>query len=460
MTLVVAAGNDPIPVSRAKTEASLNKNIIVVASLRKDGSPSKFTSYGDAVTVSAPSNYSLRTYDFEGNAVDFMGTSGATPLVTGTVGGFTYLSRHHLTTRQADLLLKKTATPLPYLPSNHSLGAGMLNAYKIGMVAFRIKEGCQQYSTESQRDQCLSDLLENEDTYRFNETSTQLFDEAMESFPECLSPRRISEGRINDCERTEAFNNLRRAFLLNPTDAKTLNAVICVKEEHFEGEGVAFYRSLAESLQKGDDEIIADICRNERKAHLITYLSRPMILNALHHIKQCSSAKFAEFAFTSLPNLPFFEESKKLILAHPGLEQRTLRAFSRSIANNAEQFSNPQELLEKILTHPNASSLVLGTLTKSVADNAEKLPNPQELLEKIFANPKNGGIVLGALSRAIIDNAEKLPNPQALLEKILTHPNINEIVLEVLYEKLQSNIRYRPLRMKVRRQLREQFNKR
>ena len=174
-TIITAAGNFRRPVSSIKTRASLDKKIIVVASLSSSGYPSDFTNYGDAVTLSAPSDRFMRSYDYEGNSKDFGGTSAAAALVTGTLGGFTLLSRQHLTTLQADGLLRKTAISLPNLPSGHSPGAGMLNSYKVGMVALRIRERCRIYVTESLRNKCLSHLLKTEETYLFNNLRVQSF---------------------------------------------------------------------------------------------------------------------------------------------------------------------------------------------------------------------------------------------------------------------------------------------
>ena len=255
VTFVIAAGNHKMPLSLSLTETSLNKKAIVVSSLTPLGFPSKFTGYG-AVTVSAPSNNSIRSYDYEGNATFFGGTSGATSLVTGTLAGFTLLSRHHLTVRQADYLLRKTAIPLPRLPRKHLLGAGMLNAYKIGRVALRIREQCQRDPSGFRRDECLSNLLESKQTYHFSEMSDRFFREAQASFEETSS--------VDDCKKTEAFSNLRRAFLLNPTNVEVLKYLIDVRRKYF-GYSLhgAFYQSLLSTLQKEEEEIIEHICQKE-----------------------------------------------------------------------------------------------------------------------------------------------------------------------------------------------------
>ena len=436
-TLVVAAGNGRFSVEPAQEEASLNKTIIVVASLAPDGSPSAFTNYGDAVTISAPSDTSLRSYDYEGNRTNFGFTSGAAPLVTGTLGGFTLLSRHHLSTRQADLLLRKTAVPLPNLPREHLMGAGMLNSYKIGMVALRIKEQCQRYSMESRRNRCLSGLLENDETYQFNEMSTRFFEEAMKSFPECL-PKEETQS-VDNCEKTKAFNNLRRSALLNPTDPKIWKAMVCVKEKSFEDKGIEeggridFYRSLAKNLQEQKDnkEIIENICTNEQQASLTRYLPKSLLIHWLRE-KKCSS-KTLEVALNSLfDNFSLSQELIDEIFAHPNMTEKTFAYASNNLfffhLDNHEG-TYPQALLEKIFDHQTLSKDILNRLIGIMFRLfPDKVFNPEDLVEQIFNHQNTTGHSIALMSHEIssMENFDKLSNPQDLFEKILNHPKVNK----------------------------------
>ncbi len=346
-TFVVSANNDGKLVPSVKRKLSLDKKIIVVASLAPDGRPSNFTSFGDTVTISAPSDFSIRSYDDEGNPHNFSGTSGAAPLVTGTLGGFTLLSQLHLNTRQADLLLRKTAIPIPNLPTGHLLGAGMLNAYKIGMIAHRIKNRCRDQRGDG-KDKCLSDLLESEGTYRFEEESSRLFEEAMESFPQCSGKQ---SGNIDDCgDKMEAFNNLRRAALLNSTDPKMWDAVACVKE-YFGVKKIAFYRSLAKHLyEKADeDKILADICTGRTLSSRFTkYLSESSFLNLIMK-EECSPLRVERGLHYMLDRgIRSVMVLIKEILDHPKVTDYILDNLSNTVRANPDKFFNPQELLGQI----------------------------------------------------------------------------------------------------------------
>ena len=362
-TLIVSAGNKGSTVEPAKTEASLNKNIIVVASLAPNGFPWVLTNYGEAVTISVPSDKSVRSYDYNGNAEDFGETSSGTPFVTGSLGGFTLLSRYHLSTHQAHLLLKKTAIPIPNLPQQHLMGVGMLNSYKIGMTALKIKDRCQRYSTNPRKNKCLSDALENDETYRFDETSTRLFEEAVNSFPECVASENRPKGGINDCERMEAFNNLRRSFLLNPTDVKTLNAVICVKEKYFESKATDFYRSLVNSLQRDDNEILKNICQNGPFASLSKYLPKFLIIDLIRR-EECSPKFFRFVAASHVKEAPTQELIEAILDHHPDANNTILLYLSYAIKGHIDTFSNPQRLVEKVLDHPNVNEASLKILSR------------------------------------------------------------------------------------------------
>ena len=433
VTLVTAAQNSPRLIPSGKREASFNKTALVVASLTPDGSPSEFTSYGEGVTISAPSDNSIRSYDYSGEAVSFGGTSGAAPLVTGVLGGFSLISKYHLSTYQADLLLRKTAIPLPNLPRKHLMGEGVLNAYKVGMVALRIKERCKSYTTKTRRNRCLFDSLENDETYRFDETGAGLFEEAMNSFPECVTPRRRPKKSIkNDCKRTEAFNNLRRASLLNPTDTKMLNAVICVKEKHFEGKGTPFYRSLLESLQKNDDEIIEDICKNEQRALWARYLPKSLLIDWIGQNK--CSLKFLEVALISLINHSSSLESIKDILAHPNVTEDVLL----QALENIDRIPNAEGLLDTILSHSDITSYVLG---KAAYRGVEWVSsNHQKFIERILNHPKSSEETVTEVIYTILDHSDSFfDTPQKYIEKILDHSKVTGRVLGSLFSEVINN---------------------
>ena len=104
-----------------------------------------FSQEHEEVHILAPSDSwrLITSSDENGTLRRFGGTSGAVPLVTGSLAGFEWLSGYHPTAKEVKLLLEQTA--IPTLSSNvepRLNGFGMVNAYKLGMVGKRLKEIC------------------------------------------------------------------------------------------------------------------------------------------------------------------------------------------------------------------------------------------------------------------------------------------------------------------------------
>ena len=217
-TVITSADNDRSATGNIKSGSAREGNIILVTNLAPNGLPSSFTNYADSTTVAAPSGRSLRSYDLQGDAGIFGGTSGATALVTGTLGGFTLLSGYALGTHQIVRLLKKTVIPLVGLPRSNLMGFGMLNSYKIGRVAQRLKQRC------GEEKECMASLLETEELYDFDGESARFFDRGRVLFDD-----------LNSCEQNTAFASLRRAAFLNPHRAEVWEAIARVKERYFQG---------------------------------------------------------------------------------------------------------------------------------------------------------------------------------------------------------------------------------
>ena len=240
--LVIAAGNShPAPVSEEKVSLSKNLNAILVGNLSQEGKKTDSSSEHEEVHIVAPSDYYLTTADNNGAYQRFSGTSGATPLVTGSLAAFEWLSGYHPTAEEAKLLLKNTA--IPTLNSNESPqknGAGMVNAYKLGMVGKKLKELC------GEDESCFKSKIQDPSTYEFPEDSDvlQVVDQA---FPEC-SVNHCSD-RFNICvDKASAIKKLRKAAFLNPYDKELWKQLACIyKSNGFTQDAkgaMSFYKAL------------------------------------------------------------------------------------------------------------------------------------------------------------------------------------------------------------------------
>ena len=116
--MVTSAGNDRMSMQPIKQELSASEEIITVGNCSIKGDPNDTSSFSAKITLCAPSDNFLTSYDFEGNAQLFGGTSGASPTVTGALAAFTAITGYSLNPREAVKLLRKTAIPHPRF-ANH-----------------------------------------------------------------------------------------------------------------------------------------------------------------------------------------------------------------------------------------------------------------------------------------------------------------------------------------------------
>ena len=166
MVVVHAAENGRTIMNPIERKYARQKNIISVANCGTDGNPYPSSSYAPEITICAPSASSdisgIRSYNFEGVPLMFGGTSGAASQVTAALVAFTAITGYSLNSHESIKILKRTAIPHPYLPTQSNMGAGMLNTWKIGEVAFKLRKQCQKDNS------CYADSLQSEDTFKFS----------------------------------------------------------------------------------------------------------------------------------------------------------------------------------------------------------------------------------------------------------------------------------------------------
>ena len=114
--VVVSSGNDfPFKLNDIKVKASKSYNVVLAGSFSPKGFVSEFSQSGSEVHILAPSDYWITSAGKSGEYRKFGGTSGAAPLITGSLAGFEWLSGYHPTAKEAKILLEKTALSHPAL---------------------------------------------------------------------------------------------------------------------------------------------------------------------------------------------------------------------------------------------------------------------------------------------------------------------------------------------------------
>ena len=195
--VVTSAGNKFFGrLGEMKSKASKKFDVINVGSLSYEGFVSDYSVSGTEIHIMAPSGGGLSTVGKNGEPKQFGGTSGATPLVTGSLAGFEWLSGYHPTSKEAKILLEKTALPTLHSHETPQLnGVGLVNAYKLGEVGKRLKEKCKGKSMF-----CFKAEILNEENYHFD-IDEHLKEDLNRVFPSCTIGKQPQKPvGISDCE--------------------------------------------------------------------------------------------------------------------------------------------------------------------------------------------------------------------------------------------------------------------
>ncbi len=248
--IVTASGNEyPIGVEQIKSEASKEFSAILVGSFSPTGRVSAFSSSGEEVHILAPSDHFLTSADDQGKYREFAGTSGAAPLVTGSLAGFEWLSGYHPTAKESKRLLEKTALPtLESFEKPRRNGVGLLNTYKLGMVAKRLRKKCK-----NKKSSCFKKEIENNENYRF-QVDPNLEKELTRVFPSCAMKNESEPQEkvvSSSCEdQKKVFKQLRKASLLTssePARKKYLDSLSCIYEEKGFSQNAKILKRLAKA---------------------------------------------------------------------------------------------------------------------------------------------------------------------------------------------------------------------
>ena len=315
--IVTSAGNNKndVPpehlIPYNKTKASQEFDVIIVGSLSPTGRISGFSQMGEEVHIVAPSNYELTTANDNGKYEKFSGTSGATPLVTGSLGGFTLLAGYQPTPEEAKLLLKNTA--IPTLVSNEDnknirSGVGMVNAYKLGMVGKRLKQTCGTNIS------CFKEYIQKDATYQFPEDKG-LFQEVNQAFPECSSNQCQNKSNSVCADKASTFKRLRKAAFLNPHNKELWQHISCI---YYSGD-------FAQNAKGAMSVYKAIFGMTEGYDSLLAYKSCEVDTDCIH-----------------VPSCSYFERTGRILL-QPASKDYVAECQGTALCNNKCRCTNNEE---------------------------------------------------------------------------------------------------------------------
>ena len=263
--IVVAAGNSfPKRLDDMEQQASRDFDVILVGSFSPKGFVSDFSQSGREVSILAPSDDWITSAGEKGEYKKFGGTSGAAPLVTGSLAAFEWLSGYHPTAQEAKILLEKTALPTVHSHEKPRInGAGLLNSYKLGEVAKRLKKKCRGRGVF-----CFKEEISKDENYHFSRDK-DLKEELSKVFPSCGFGKESSEvlSKVSSCEeKKEMFNRLRRSVLLSPRP-ELLRSLSCIYKRAGFSQNAEALKSLRWALDSSKElrARLKTVARQERE---------------------------------------------------------------------------------------------------------------------------------------------------------------------------------------------------
>jgi|GEM_PF-2373215 len=240
IAFVNSAGNTGFESSELNTlrkKYCESRDIFCVGSLAPIGLPSKFSSEGSGVLLSAPSDYSITTCPTNQPKCSlFGGTSGAAPQVSYTfkaaLEALPYLTKKHL-----EKLSLETRIMLPSNFENPlKNGHGMVNAYKTWRVVLKLAKNCQR--AVNKRD-CIDKEISKKDVFQFD--LPMKGSELSSRFPQCFGK---PPGNFSCTEQKENFLKLRQSAFLRPKDKKYWKVTSCVHKQAGHLETEKFYNNV------------------------------------------------------------------------------------------------------------------------------------------------------------------------------------------------------------------------
>ncbi len=391
--LVHAAGNShPQPLSSAENKASRDYNAIIVGSMSPEGVRSSFSQEGEAVTIMAPSDHYLTSATSTGHYRKYSGTSGATPLVTGSLAGFEWMAGYHPTAEEAKTLLEKTAIPTPYSKDKpRKNGAGMVNAYKLAMVGKQLKQACGKNIS------CFKDLIKKDDIYQFPEDEAVI--EALDkAFPYCSSTCTAEELKTESscADKAQAFKDLRKQAFLNPQNKALWKKMACVYAQGGFGKNTAFALNIYNTLsgRPNRDPIgssggyLADIyCQKDEDCALATPCSE----------KPGSRLQIMSRSFVERHYLQCLEQNRKYPLCNGKCRCGSQESITEPLSSPAKPGSEDEKRKRRVQSTTTYSVACINFqcikgMKVEISDMPAEPPAPKQKAEPP-ANPTGGGAV-------------------------------------------------------------------
>jgi hypothetical protein len=322
---------------------------VLVGSLTPFGIVSSFSQETEETTITAPSDGLQLAKEKE--LIKFGGTSGATPLVTGSIA-YALALLPDLNYDEVRVLLSNTAihtTNSRQKPVRKN-GAGMLNSLKLLRVAEKLQK--ENFSKLSPKERM--EKLQETELYDFN--SLDLEERTQKAF------QKFQNNNEDLCEKRAAFDELRTIFLLTESDSSRKILSDIYKGLGFEMDAL-FYQGLTKDPEEYKKVLhaIADIRTTEKSSGgqnledhfkisvVRAYAQEGQLLNNLDHV--------AEF-------------EKKVSEENRGKFYELLNETSQPRYVKTAEYPDSEMNLEtrqKLLSNPNTSAAIKAQAVRNIS---------------------------------------------------------------------------------------------
>ena len=429
-------------------KASKKFDLILVGSLSPDGLISDTSNSNKEVHILAPDAL-INTTQWN-HTYSFTNNHGASSLVTGSLAGFEWLAGYHPTAEEAKILLKNTAIPTIYSHEKpRTNGAGLLNAYKLGMVGKRLKQKCpidscddlqskrkrKKCVRENQRQQkvCFQREINNKENYAFN-LDPGLTTDIATAFPSCGTQNATDQN--NDCTTKERiFKRLRQAVFLNPEKKDLWTYLSCIyKAEGFSQNSEALDRiSLALSPKQ---EIIGTLKKEMASQNARFDFIRPLLsITEESERTQTASQLIQQFPDHTM-NVIKKMESEVSVEILTSLQNNTDPSVRRGVAQGANQLERKESAVllnnlrrdnsPKVRAAVARSSSFLGSRRGAVLLNKlRKDENP----EVRMAVADGAGSLGGKRGANILRSFKKDPSPEVRTRAVANASDVSDRII-------------------------------
>jgi hypothetical protein len=221
-----------------KEDAGSRGAIILADAVKPYGAFRDLREVSTATSISAPSDEFVLLSGAKNGAIyaHFTGAGGAVPIVAGSLADFEAITGYRLTPMEAKTLLAATA-----IPKVDDSSSGIVNTYKIALVAEKIRSTCGRG-----RDSCIHGTFPTMSSTSF-EVDSRAVKAARSVFPWCFSNSDpgSSKPKGSCSEQQTAITAIRRAALTAPQRGDLWYALGCAYASEGLSQNASYYYSVA-----------------------------------------------------------------------------------------------------------------------------------------------------------------------------------------------------------------------